>query len=124
MKTKVTLLGSSSGPIAGENRQVGEVVNLPDEEAYSLHDAGLVAIQKLTQRAVQRLCEAAGPLLTGEEQSGLVSLPAPDVAHSFGGGIHAAVGAALEFSKASAAPADVQTSAQAEKPATGTGRKK
>lgn len=119
MKTKVTLLGSSSGPIAGRQRQAGEVIDLPDEEAHSLHDAGLVAIQKLTRLEIQKLCEAAGPLLTGKEQSGLVSLPATDLTRSFGGGTHAAVVAALEVLKASPAPGDVQTSAQADKPAAG-----
>ncbi len=46
MKTKVTQLGQQSGPISGQNRKQGEVLDLPDDEAHSLHAAGLVEIQK------------------------------------------------------------------------------
>lgn len=78
MKTKVTQLGQQSGPIAGQNRKQGEVVDLSDDEAHSLHAAGLVEIQKpsrldLLKVADQEATDAAKALEVTEAKTGDVA---------------------------------------------------
>ncbi len=86
MKVKVTPAGHQSGPIDGHVRQVGAVLNLPDDQARSLHDAGLVSIQKLTRIEQQRadeLAQAAALEAQTAKEANLVNadtVPASDFA--------------------------------------------